>query len=133
MRSTSSVIKATGASLVAKVIKFQGRTLTVTRISPNVPSNGFGCRELHKQVAELAAHVAELTRKLDEGHPVPRGGHGFLDFNRDVRGRNLIEFAEPTPIGWSIIGLRGEPRHVTDLKARGAVIKYRPGLPERGR
>lgn len=70
----------------------------------------------------------ELYYLRDAGYLMPRGGRGFLDFNQDVNGRNLVEFAEPTPIGWSILRLRGEPGFVTEFKAKGGEVHYRPGL-----
>ena len=43
----------------------------------------------------------------DNGFIKPLSG-GFLDFNQGLHGRNLVEVAEPTPIGRLCIELRKE-------------------------
>jgi hypothetical protein len=49
----------------------------------------------------------EMYFLRDNGFIKPRSG-GFLDFNQSLHGRNLVEVAEPTPIGKNCIKLRKE-------------------------
>ena len=47
----------------------------------------------------------EMYFLRDNGFIRPKRG-GFLDFNRDLDGQNLVDIAEATPIGWFCIKLR---------------------------
>ncbi len=49
----------------------------------------------------------EMYFLRDNGFIKPRSG-GFLDFSQGLHGRNLVEVAEPTPIGINCIKLRKE-------------------------
>lgn len=42
----------------------------------------------------------------DNGFIAPKPGLGFLDFGPGVDGKNVVDLAEPTPIGWECIKLR---------------------------
>jgi len=52
------------------------------------------------------ANRRELYFLRDSGFIQPRPGIDFLDFGAGVHGRNLVEVAEPTPIGWECVRLR---------------------------
>jgi hypothetical protein len=47
----------------------------------------------------------EMYFLRDNGFIKPKGG-GFLDFNQDLDNKNVVDIAEPTPVGWSCIRLR---------------------------
>ena len=42
----------------------------------------------------------------DNGFIAPKPGLGFLDFGPGVDEKNVVDLAEPTPIGWECIKLR---------------------------
>ena len=48
----------------------------------------------------------ELYFLRDNGFIQPRPGIAFVDFGAEIRGRNLVELAEPTPIGLECVRLR---------------------------
>ena len=48
----------------------------------------------------------ELYFLRDNGFIQPKPGMNFVDFGAGVDGRNLVELAEPTPIGWECVRLR---------------------------
>jgi hypothetical protein len=50
----------------------------------------------------------EMYFLRDVGFIQPRSYQGFLDFTEQIEGANLVDFAEPTPIGWSCLALRKE-------------------------
>ena len=52
------------------------------------------------------ANRRELYFLRDNGFIQPRPGMNFVDFGAGIHGRNLVELAEPTPIGWECVRLR---------------------------
>lgn len=48
----------------------------------------------------------ELYFLRDNGFIQPKPGLSFVDFSAAIDGRNLVELAEPTPIGWECVRLR---------------------------
>jgi len=57
-------------------------------------------------------HDSDVNRRemyflRDNGFIQPKSS-GFLDFNSSLHQQNLVDVAEPTPIGWSCIKLRKE-------------------------
>lgn len=57
----------------------------------------------------------EMYFLRDNGFIKPKG-HAFLDFNASMHGKNLVEAAEPTPVGWSCVKLRKDEIPVNMLQ-----------------
>jgi hypothetical protein len=55
-------------------------------------------------------HSSPMSREMyflrDIGFIQPCAHRGFLDFTEAIDGTNLVDFVEPTPIGWSCVALR---------------------------
>ena len=67
------------------------------------------------------ANRREMYFLRDNGMLRPKGSE-FLDFNQTVNGRNLVEIAAPTEIGWTCIKLRRQEIPSDMLTDRANVV-----------